>query len=192
MLRIYVVEDLKRILAGVHENVSNIMTLADYCDAIIVGCNRFKKMNELPVEDLAEEKVFFEQIKDEALSIYDLMEEEVSKVEAVDGKIGKIKSVPMSMNSRMVENNLAYADSGDALLRAAEEARSTVNKMVDCIITNAENVIDAKRFNPAYVEEVTACVEKIIDYTQESLKNIRNSTKSVVATEENPEEYCFD
>ena len=50
----------------------------------------------------------------------------------------------------------------------------------------------APRFCPEYVENVAACVEKVIDFTQESLKNIRTSTKVVVAPEENPEEYSFD
>ena len=41
----YSVADLKAMVAEVHDNVSKLLSLADYCEAVVVGYNEFKKSN---------------------------------------------------------------------------------------------------------------------------------------------------
>ena len=182
MLRIYSVEELKRIIAGVHVNVSKIMSLADYCKAVIVGCDRFKKINGLESSDMNEVEVFIEEAKNEALAIYKSVEEKVSNVEAVDGKVGRVVSSPIGMASGLIEGDIAHAESGSQLLEYAENARMAVNNMVKEIMESAE-AIDVKSFNPNYVQDVSSCVEGILENTQKALAGIRQQTETVVRKE---------
>ena len=181
MKYIYTVDDVKQILAEAHDNVSSLITLADYCEAVVEGYNKFREKNNLEENDNNDFAGNFEVLRDGALSIYEEIEDKVLDIRTVDGYVGQINSSPIGNANKSITNNLAYSESGADLMQSVSEAEGVINSMVDSILSKVEFASDIKAVNP---DEVVSCINNILSLTRDGLKGLGDCAKKIQTVEQ--------
>ena len=183
MENIYTVEELRKFIADIHANISEVMGLADKGIAIVEGYNGYKvnvaNENNIKSPVISEESIGkIKAVKAQLSGIYEECEEILTqKITPIDGSLEEIKSSPISMVDTSIKSRIANADSKEALKITLKIEEKRINDQIERILTGARNITLREEITfGTYAEEIEEKVQTILNSVNEGLSGISLET----------------
>ena len=187
MSKRYSVEQIQVIVSKMQNNISDLLTLNEYSEAVVVGYNEFKDCNGLKKGNINLFEQKFAKEADKILNIYKTGEQEVLNNCILANPSVTIKSVPIANANKSIRSVLRNADSGAALMGDMKIVEDNINTLVTNIINMAEEISQLMN-NSCYVEIINEELKNILGYAYLGIEDI--GAEVIQITE--PEEKYFE
>ena len=186
MKKYYTVNELKTMVAGVHDNVSKLLSLVDYCESVVNGYKGFRKNKGLSDLDCSTFLEKFNAIRQDSNDLYDLMRDHILSLNICgEGEVGFINSKPISFVNKSIESELKNAENGVELMGLMRRVESVVNKMVATLIDDSQGLSEVVEICPTYLSDgVKTRINDALFVTKEALEGLGETAKYIKPIEE--------